>query len=1208
MKKHFTLALIIICAAAFSADWYSSKEKRENLLPRESVKDTAWYSYGDAPAYVWTLKTERATFFDMNDFGFEYPVNLHGLSAYLYDSLCVYSYKIYDKDGVTLLYQSDPLSSIKDYNDFVFAAPMIMTDDFWLSVVPQADGLPKHVSTDVVLTEHSFYGAPGSWEAFYKEDERYEWSNYVLVEPFTGTDIYAPIVRTISGLENFMGYAANITLSVQDVSGVVTPMTGQYDIGAGWVDFTMNMKKGTYIFNGQIPGQPNGTSGKVRFYMADMLANAQYSDEYTIVWGTDIPLLSENFENGFPPVGWTLQNVGAGFVDGTLQDGGFVHEGQVSAVHWDDSGVQDDWMITRPVTLPTEYPVTLCFWQTVYWSFYYSFCEVSISTDMVNWTQIYQPPYIPNDAEAEIAQDAVWMDVKASLSAWAGQTVYVGFHYTGDYNHQWYIDEVQIVLDNDSPEITNIYANTALMPNIGAYLDNPMEISLELSDFTGIGGVTGHYTFDGGSTYTDLIFSKTKINETWTASIPARATAADGEIYFTLEDAGGVSGDTTPYTISFVEDTGVSVVKNFSYGSPVFINEDMTLTLVFEDESAVASVQGYYSKDNWATETPVAMTASKAHEYTYTGSVPAETAETFAAVRFVVTDVPGNTLNTPAYTVKWLEGFVLFHDDFDGSNPVETWFLDGGTWAYVTNESHSAVTSLHDSPGGNYGDNLFSPVRTVIYDFSAVYGATMFLWAKIDLETGWDYTYLQATTDESTWMNLYRFNGEDQGWKFFAIDLGAVALQPTVRFRFRLVSDAAINCDGMYIDDVTLAVYSKDYSAPLIEYAGPEQITATDYLIPREFTIPVGLGDYTFSVELKDISDISEVKVVYSVDGGAEQVSVPAVSSGPSGTYFLTIPAQTAGSKVTYKVIATDNSSYKNVNETGLYMIRFGNFLYYQNGDDFVDYLDMIGNTPQATAQAVASRITMGPMDGDADDIYRADLIGITIDNYISTDTGYPSDPMYVHVWANEAGKPGADLIPPIYTEQAATDLSSYEITYVDLRPYSTELSGIEGDVFVGYTSAGDVTNILYEVVASHIAQPGYINFQRSWLGKGDLSALSWELDPASVYHISAVTGAYEFVGINGNDNLPLTTKLYQNYPNPFNPATTIKFSLADDAEVSLKVYNSGGQIVAGLIDGKMQKGYHETEFDGSKLTSGVYYYTLKVNEMAMTAKMIMLK
>lgn len=1206
MKKYFTLALIILSAALFSADWYSSKEKIGNLLPRESEKDTAWYCYINVPAYVWTLKTERATFFNMNDFGFEYPVNLHGISAYLYDSLCVFSYKIYDKDGVTLLYQSDPLSSVKDYNDFVFAAPMVMTDDFWLSVVPQADGLPKHVSTDVADSEHSFYGAPGAWEPFYKEDERYEWMNFVLVEPFAGTDTFAPIIRSVSGLENFMNYDANITVSVQDVSGVVTPMTGQYDIGAGWVDFTLNMDKGTYLFNGLIPGQPNGTSGKVRFNMVDMLANSQYSDEYAIVWGTDIPLLNENFENGFPPAGWTLQNVGAGFVDGTLADGGFVHEGNVSAVHWDDSGAQDDWMITRAVALPSEYPVTLSFWQTSYWTDFYNLCEVSVSTDMINWTQIYEPPYYFGMDPTPV--DAVWFQPKVTLSAWAGQTVYLGFHYVGDYNNQWYIDEVQIVLDNKIPDITKIYANKALLPDIGAFLDNPMELTLELSDYTGTASVVGHYTFDGGSTYTDLVFSAAKVDETWVASIPASATAKVGEIYFTLEDIGGVVGGTAPYTISFVADTGVSVVKNFSYGSPVFINEDMTLSLVFDDESAVASVQGYYSKDNWATETPVAMTASKAHGYTYTGTVPAETAETFAEVRFVVTDVPGNILNTPAYTVKWLEGYVLFHDDFDGSNPVETWFLDGGTWGYVTNENHSAVTSLHDSPGGDYGDNLFSPVRTGIYDFSAVYGATMFLWAKIDLETGWDYTYLQATSDETTWINLYRFNGENQDWKFFAIDLGAMALQPTVRFRFRLVSDAAITCDGMYIDDVTLAVYSKDYSAPLIEYAGPEQITATGYVIPREFTVPVGLGDYTFSVELKDISDISEVKVVYSVDGGAEQQSVSAVSSGPSGTYELTIPAQPAGSKVTYKVVATDNSSYKNMNETGLYMIRFGNFLYYQNGDDYVDYLDMIGNTPQATAQAVATRITMGPMDGDADDIYRADLVAITIDNYISTDTGYPSDPMYVHVWANAGGKPGADLIEPIYTEQAATDLSSYEITYVDLRPYASDLSNLEGDVFVGYTSAGDVTNILYEVVASHISQPGYINFQRSWIGKGDVSALSWELDPASVYHISAVTGSYEFVGINETDNLPQATKLYQNYPNPFNPDTTIKFFLSENSKVNLSVYNTKGELVANLVNDDLRKGFYNRKFDGSKLTSGVYYSVLKADGKAITSKMIMLK
>lgn len=69
---------------------------------------------------------------------------------------------------------------------------------------------------------------------------------------------------------------------------------------------------------------------------------------------------------------------------------------------------------------------------------------------------------------------------------------------------------------------------------------------------------------------------------------------------------------------------------------------------------------------------------------------------------------------------------------------------------------------------------------------------------------------------------------------------------------------------------------------------------------------------------------------------------------------------------------------------------------------------------------------------------------------------------------------------------------------------------------------------------------------------------------------------------------------LQQNYPNPFNPSTKINFSIPTNGFVTLKVYNSIGQEVNNLVNGKMNKGLYETEFDGSNLNSGVYFYTLR--------------
>jgi len=66
---------------------------------------------------------------------------------------------------------------------------------------------------------------------------------------------------------------------------------------------------------------------------------------------------------------------------------------------------------------------------------------------------------------------------------------------------------------------------------------------------------------------------------------------------------------------------------------------------------------------------------------------------------------------------------------------------------------------------------------------------------------------------------------------------------------------------------------------------------------------------------------------------------------------------------------------------------------------------------------------------------------------------------------------------------------------------------------------------------------------------------------------------------------------LHQNYPNPFNPTTTIEFTLAQDAIVTLKIYNTLGQEVAALLQNEMMdEGTQEVEFDASRLASGVYY------------------
>jgi hypothetical protein len=91
-------------------------------------------------------------------------------------------------------------------------------------------------------------------------------------------------------------------------------------------------------------------------------------------------------------------------------------------------------------------------------------------------------------------------------------------------------------------------------------------------------------------------------------------------------------------------------------------------------------------------------------------------------------------------------------------------------------------------------------------------------------------------------------------------------------------------------------------------------------------------------------------------------------------------------------------------------------------------------------------------------------------------------------------------------------------------------------------------------------------------------------------------------------NEIPTTYDLDQNYPNPFNPSTTIRFVLPTRSHVALTVFNTLGQDVAQLVNGDLEAGFHEVTFDGSGLSSGVYFYRLRAGDFLTTKRMLVLK
>jgi len=103
-------------------------------------------------------------------------------------------------------------------------------------------------------------------------------------------------------------------------------------------------------------------------------------------------------------------------------------------------------------------------------------------------------------------------------------------------------------------------------------------------------------------------------------------------------------------------------------------------------------------------------------------------------------------------------------------------------------------------------------------------------------------------------------------------------------------------------------------------------------------------------------------------------------------------------------------------------------------------------------------------------------------------------------------------------------------------------------------------------------------------------------------------------IGDNPTDGtLPEYFALNQNHPNPFNPNTTIGFSLTRNARVKLEVYNILGQKIKTLLDGELNAGDHEVEWDGRgengiTMPTGVYFYRIETGDKATARKMLLLK
>jgi predicted nucleotidyltransferase len=172
-------------------------------------------------------------------------------------------------------------------------------------------------------------------------------------------------------------------------------------------------------------------------------------------------------------------------------------------------------------------------------------------------------------------------------------------------------------------------------------------------------------------------------------------------------------------------------------------------------------------------------------------------------------------------------------------------------------------------------------------------------------------------------------------------------------------------------------------------------------------------------------------------------------------------------------------------------------------------------------------------------------------------------------------------------------------------REYGADFSSATAPITIGYYKC-DPSNVLsgsldemaiysQELTPEEIQQ--HYNNGLQHLGYCELSALGKQI-------------AQEEINSDLSDNsvIPTEYQLDQNYPNPFNPATTIKYSIPDFSQVTIKVFDILGNEVETLVNEQKPAGFYEVNFNAKHLSSGVYFYRIQAGSFINTKKMILMK
>ena len=523
-------------------------------------------------------------------------------------------------------------------------------------------------------------------------------------------------------------------------------------------------------------------------------------------------------------------------------------------------------------------------------------------------------------------------------------------------------------------------------------------------------------------------------------------------------------------------------------------------------------------------------------------------------------------------------------------------------------------------------NSTHGPVRVLIFDDINGYPGNLLYDEEAVAQDGWATVYPNLSGLEGS---FYVIASHAENWsdaEGFGIDGGLDYPDNMVTYFYGEWNFG----DAGYGGDYMMAAQVMSYGGGVISMSSTDEVdhnfSAIDQSLVASTTnlTPIGSFSEPTSPEFNNIFDSGlsreDVLVEYRVyevnDDGTETFVIATQDT------FVTLDASPNYMEYCYNVAAywnTENygeleSRHSNVACTVPYAPGDADFDSDTDINDVLTVVDFILEEDYPTEDEL--RNVDVNMDGDiniADIIMMVDIIfGTTTARLVESD---PNEVAYIDLKSDYSSSTinlEIDYNGPIRGMEFELN---YNSELVDIQtPY---LIDAQGNVMISSNMVADGTKkvVVTDMQGGTIKPVGEVYLSIPVVFKGSI----YDVGQVEIDNINVAGFAGDLIdyvsrtAISDVKLIPSDFSLQQNFPNPFNPSTEIRFDLPEEGQVELSVFNMQGQKVRTLESGRMAPGYHAiiwngTNDNGSRVSTGMYFYSIQTNKFQAVRKMLFLK